>query len=726
MAYGVDQFGKPIGGGYATAPENCGPGYHWDNQTGACEPDATSGNQPPARPSGSTGPSSGPQPGHSCPAGMQWTDVNGQWVCQTPQNGKSACSAPQPQAACPPGMEWNCVNGHWNCSNVQAPPPSQTNQQDPPPSGGGGGSRTFSGGDPYSWVASQAGSMPPTYASLVELRDALVAAGVNAYFPANAAGPNGSRDKLVINGSMYDFIRNVDGPGAAWQFGSPIGSGSGGGGEAAPMDFLMATGTPSIMSSLGLSSGAPQAQYTPNLNAPPAYRPTAPPPTYTPSSLPPSAFQPNLGDVPDVYRIQDAPRAYHLEDRAPDAYRPTGTAPLAYQPTAAPTPFSPNLGSAPAPYEAEQSNLGPVPTFTPEQYDVPDELRGEMEALLLRMLRDPALSDDVTAQMKERQKSGLLTMEDQLRQMLTQDAASRGVAGGGNLEGLLADTMGRTRGDISKAYRDIDIERALTERSDQEKAVLAAQNWQQQLLNEFLALENERFRGFTTERDAQDETFDRWLSEEELQRGAASDRFANWLGTQNLGLSASDLAGRQWATEQNVGMSAADQDIRRYFSEEELKQVASDQLFRNWLNEQNLLLAGKGQEADIWETAQGLGLQRSAQQMQNWLGRNQIGLAAGDQALQSWQAGESANQFASSQALQSWLNQNQLGFQSQDQEFRNWSAVNQLMTQSDQQAFDRWLSTQGLSLQQMAMQQSESQFTRNLQLLWAKFLAGGE
>jgi hypothetical protein len=94
-------------------------------------------------------------------------------------------------------------------------------QPAPAPSGG------YSGGDPLAWLQSQYGSMDPTTANYEKLYQALQAGGANVSRPTNASGLSG--DKLTINGTMYDLIRDVGGAGAAWQLLQDGGGGDGGG-----------------------------------------------------------------------------------------------------------------------------------------------------------------------------------------------------------------------------------------------------------------------------------------------------------------------------------------------------------------------------------------------------------------------------------------------------------------------------------------------------------------
>lgn len=59
------------------------------------------------------------------------------------------------------------------------------------------------------------GGLPPTSASLDPIISALQAKGYDAK-RATHAGNLPSDDKMTVNGSMYDLIGNVGGPGASW------------------------------------------------------------------------------------------------------------------------------------------------------------------------------------------------------------------------------------------------------------------------------------------------------------------------------------------------------------------------------------------------------------------------------------------------------------------------------------------------------------------------------
>lgn len=192
--------------------------------------------------------------------------------------------------------------------------PSQLHDKEA--SGGSGegegstGGLDFPGGDPLAWAQQQFANLPPTVESLIKIHDALKAKGINVERPTNASGL--SSDKLTINGKMYDFIRDVGGPGAAWQFGEV------GGGEDTGFGAVGTTGSAGSLA--GLLDPYPG--------------------TFTPPD-PQAAAQQAIGLLPPVPQYQ-APATPQIAPfptpppfQAPDPFR--GPDPFAYQDFQAPT-----------------------------------------------------------------------------------------------------------------------------------------------------------------------------------------------------------------------------------------------------------------------------------------------------------------------------------------------------------------------------------------------------
>src|SRR3990167_870199 len=93
------------------------------------------------------------------------------------------------------------------------------------PAAGSSGGLTYEGNDPVAWIRRVTAGMPPTTENLIKIYDALKAGGVSVSRPTHAGGVL-SDDKLVIDGQMYDFIRDVGGSKAAWSYGK-AGGGAG-------------------------------------------------------------------------------------------------------------------------------------------------------------------------------------------------------------------------------------------------------------------------------------------------------------------------------------------------------------------------------------------------------------------------------------------------------------------------------------------------------------------
>lgn len=91
-------------------------------------------------------------------------------------------------------------------------------------SGGGGGAFTYSGSDPYNWLRGQTSGLDPTTENLQRLLDAITAGGGQAKWATSASGQ--SQDKAYLDNVMFDLIRDVGGPNAAWQFAGPVGGGA--------------------------------------------------------------------------------------------------------------------------------------------------------------------------------------------------------------------------------------------------------------------------------------------------------------------------------------------------------------------------------------------------------------------------------------------------------------------------------------------------------------------
>jgi hypothetical protein len=75
-------------------------------------------------------------------------------------------------------------------------------------------------------VQSFFGTLAPTSQSIDQILAALKSAGYDAKRATHANGTLPSDDKIVVNGSTYDLIRDVGGPNASWWFGTDSGTGT--------------------------------------------------------------------------------------------------------------------------------------------------------------------------------------------------------------------------------------------------------------------------------------------------------------------------------------------------------------------------------------------------------------------------------------------------------------------------------------------------------------------
>ncbi len=202
----------------------------------------------------------------------------------------------------------------------------------------------------------------------------------------------------------------------------------------------------------------------------------------------------------------------------------------------------------------------PITPYQQTPYQVPEQ-RAATGELVNKLLSTTSLDDATVAKMKEAQKSTILQGANQLKQQQEQNAANRGVSMGGNLQAQNAATDYQALGDLSKSYRDTAIAKSAQDRIDQLNAVNASEGYQQQLLGEYLGLDQNKFNQYMgqnqlnlTSQQAQqaaneasaNREFQTWAAEQGLNIDEASQLFTQWLGQQNFQLSqAKFLAGGQ-------------------------------------------------------------------------------------------------------------------------------------------------------------------------------------
>ena len=202
-------------------------------------------------------------------------------------------------------------------------------------------------------------------------------------------------------------------------------------------------------------------------------------------------------------------------------------------PAFTPTPYTPGAGNFPT-YTPAQ--FAPIPNYQPSA------LRPTTEALIQQMLSTTSMSPEVVAKMKESQKDTLVSAADQMKQAVQQNAASRGAYGSvpNNLSAIDMSTLGN----LSGAYRGIETQKALQDRIDQMSAISTSDDYQKQLLDEFLQTQGlkltgeeaqaaEGYKGYQSQQTATQD----YLAQQQIQFEAAQANIARWLQAQGIDLS---------------------------------------------------------------------------------------------------------------------------------------------------------------------------------------------
>ncbi len=348
------------------------------------------------------------------------------------------------------------------------------------------------------------------------------------------------------------------------------------------------TGDGGILPSASVHHPPPPAPvYPPGPNPP--HPPPPPPPTggidpvntpgppvsppSTPVKFPP--IGPNPWDLPPNYQGEE----YYggggfsnerLPDNSPWAMPDDAT----YRPGQLPND---PLGT----YRGYQFTRDGFATYNPGQVDqysrVGDQgLQDLQRDTLMNVLRNPGMGDLAVAQMKERQKEGVLDQEKQRRMQMQQSAAARGTGGSGQLAGAERRMGDLASGQILQGQRDIDIEAANRRQSDQlagigaaesvlsgqtgrnisqYEAALRGQMSQEQLkqlgvqsqqdasrfgFDVDQAQAGENFRAFDTTRDATQYALDRALKQEALNQAGADSVFSRFQQGQDNRFQAED------------------------------------------------------------------------------------------------------------------------------------------------------------------------------------------
>ena len=244
-----------------------------------------------------------------------------------------------------------------------------------------------------------------------------------------------------------------------------------------------------------------------------------------------------------------------------------------------------------------------------------------------QMLENPTLSDQVLAQMREQHKDTVLSMGEQLGQQAAQRAAAQGTFGGGQYGSSLGDIQRSMAGDITKGYRDLNVQAADINRQARERAlglsedvlggqtsrgiagyqtalagqmaqeglyqqaaeslrnaqVLSAQEhqraYQNQLANQAWLREGQQLQAgedryaFGTEQQASQDAYQRYLSGEELQQRQAQQELARYQAWANQQAQQQQMAIQMYL---GRGGLAAGQDQLA------LQQIAEQNRYNKW------------------------------------------------------------------------------------------------------------------------------------------------
>lgn len=435
----------------------------------------------------------------------------------------------------------------------------------------------------------------PASAGIGPLTAALKSAGYTNVNPF-MYGATASKNELSIDGQKFKVLSGEDTANPSWYTG-------------------------------GNDSGNATGNFTPTAITGPT---AAPPPNYV-----------QTGPAPAPFSQTAPPPAPFVQTAAPTTPIPTYTAPAVNTP--APVQYTPMQFLRDVQYQGPE-----VPTYQGYQFSplapfqsIPQ--KQQTSDLLTKMLSEGSLSDSVVAQMKEGQKSGILDRADQLKQQLLQGAASRGVVGGGETGLGLANLGQASLSDISKSYRDIDIQRALTQRGEQERAVGLSNQLQQQALSEYLGMNQ---LGLSREQSQAGEGYKVYQSQADKEKEA----FARFLGIEDIGLRREQAqAGENQflanLTGSNAGRNLQAQGLLQdvAFREFGSRQAASTDEFQRWLGTQTLGQTGAQNNFQNWLGTQNLGQTTAANNFNRWLGTEQVGQTNAQNAFTNWLQSQGLN-----------------------------------------------------------------------------------
>lgn len=300
----------------------------------------------------------------------------------------------------------------------------------------------------------------------------------------------------------------------------------------------------------------------------------------------------------------------------PPAYWP-GTVPTTPITTYNPFTFSNDPLELYTPFQFSNTTYPTYDAATIPQYTAPDQsaLTNLQQATMWDLLQNPTYSDQVLSQMKENQKDTILSLGQQLAQDVAQRAAAQGTFGGGLYGQNLRDIQLGQAGDLTKAYRELDVQAAEENRAARERAMTLSEDFQRGQLDRsilgyetglegLLAQARERALQVATEGDAA--RFARegeQLNAQELR--ALYDSYLNAADWQRRGQLAQ-------ADENRFGFQsrvASEQDqIQRFLLQEQLNQAAATGGLANYLGYYDTLQGAQNLGLDRYIAANRAGL----------------------------------------------------------------------------------------------------------------------
>ena len=248
-------------------------------------------------------------------------------------------------------------------------------------------------------------------------------------------------------------------------------------------------------------SAEPTSSYQPEL-----FTPAAPStPTSTPKPGPDWVAIPGGGWVPPGH-----PLASQAAPPSPATPPVTPTGQISPAPvTPSTTPATPALVVPPPPPAPVAPQIPSAPTTTPAKVE------NTGTNLLQQQLSNPyAMSDLVTAMLKEKEKENLLSMYDQQGEAQRQSMAARGMLESGAPDAFARSQQDALNAALTGGYRDLDIKQALSKNSD---AYNALNSWY-------------NYRGQNEAQRQADISNDQWMKELEFRYSTmGNDAFMQWL-----------------------------------------------------------------------------------------------------------------------------------------------------------------------------------------------------